>query len=188
MITNEIKALEEEIQAKRKKIIELKKSSLKLKIESNYVFPDLQGTRISLNELFGDKSELIVIHNMGKGCPYCTMWADGLNGMLPHLENRAAFVVISPDQPDDQRIFAQSRGWNFRMISGFENTFIKDMGFATDGGEMLPGISTFYKDASGTIWRTAGDEFGPGDFYCASWHMFDLLEQGENSWQPDFSY
>ena len=74
------------------------------------------------------------------------------------------------------------------MVSGHEGAFIKDMGFATDDGDMLPGISTFYKDANGTITRTANDEFGPGDFYCSTWHMFDLLEHGQNHWQPGFSY
>jgi len=37
------------------------------------------------------------------------MWADGLTGLLHHIENRAAFVVISPDRPDVQKEFASSR-------------------------------------------------------------------------------
>ncbi|MCY3748055.1 MAG: DUF899 family protein, partial [Chloroflexi bacterium] len=28
---------------------------------------------VRLSELFGAKSDLILIHNMGTGCPYCTM-------------------------------------------------------------------------------------------------------------------
>ena len=50
------------------------------------------------------------------------------------------------------------------MVSGHEGSFIKDMGFAIDDGQILPGLSTFYKDSDGAITRTANGEFGPGDF------------------------
>ncbi len=56
---------------------------------------------VALSALFGDKTALFVIHNMGTGCPNCTMWADGFNGVLHHLEDRAAFVVCSPRRPCD---------------------------------------------------------------------------------------
>jgi predicted dithiol-disulfide oxidoreductase (DUF899 family) len=36
--------------------------------------------KVRLSSLFGKKDELILIDNMGQGCPYCTMWADGFNG------------------------------------------------------------------------------------------------------------
>ena len=32
---------------------------------------------VRLSEMFADKTDLILIHNMGSECPYCTMWADG---------------------------------------------------------------------------------------------------------------
>jgi len=53
---------------------------------------------------------------MGRSCPYCTMWADGFNGVLDHLEDRAAFALVSPDTPLAQRKFAGSRGWKFKMV------------------------------------------------------------------------
>src|SRR4051794_29424934 len=59
-----------------------------------WVFDSPEG-RVSLDELFGDHDELLVIHNMGAGCSYCTMWADGFNGLIDHLEDRAAFVLSS---------------------------------------------------------------------------------------------
>ena len=31
--------------------------------------------KVSMTDLFGDKSDLIVIHNMGRKCAWCTMWA-----------------------------------------------------------------------------------------------------------------
>lgn len=83
----------------------------------NYEFLGQQNQKIRLSELFGNKKDLILIHNMGNSCPYCTMWADGFNGLLQHLQDRAAFVVSSPDDPMTQKDFASSRGWKFKMIS-----------------------------------------------------------------------
>ena len=35
----------------------------------------------------------------------------------------------------------------------------------------------FHKDAEGKITRISKDYFGPGDFYSAPWHFFDLLPE-----------
>ncbi len=58
----------------------------------DYTFATRDGP-VRLSQLFGDKASLFVIHNMGASCPYCTLWADGFNGLLPHIENHAAFAV-----------------------------------------------------------------------------------------------
>jgi predicted dithiol-disulfide oxidoreductase (DUF899 family) len=42
----------------------------------DYVFRNSAGS-VRLSELFGEKPDLIVIHNMGTSCPNCTLWADG---------------------------------------------------------------------------------------------------------------
>jgi len=44
---------------------------------------------VRLSQLFGDKRDLFVIHNMGRSCPACTLWADGFNGSYPHIADRA---------------------------------------------------------------------------------------------------
>ena len=79
-------------------------------------FDTLDG-RTSMRALFGDKDRLLLIHNMGQGCRYCTLWADGFNGFLPHLESVMSVVLVSKDPPDVQRAFANSRGWRFRLAS-----------------------------------------------------------------------
>jgi hypothetical protein len=43
------------------------------------------------------------------------LWAGGFNGTFAHLSNRAAFVVASPDPPEKQRKFAESRHWTLAM-------------------------------------------------------------------------
>lgn len=147
---------------------------------------------VKLSAMFGGKSDLILIHNMGAGCPYCTMWADGFNGVLQHIESRAAFVVVSPDAPEVQQRLAGKRGWRFRMYSAQGTTFIEDMGFGSEeehyDSHAMPGVSTFHRNADGSIVRVARDFFGPGDLYCGVWHLFDLLRDGPSDWEPRFQY
>src|SRR5215472_14292293 len=109
----------------------------------DYEFWTTEG-EVRLSELFGDKEYLFVIHNMGAGCRNCTLWADGFNGILTHIENRAAFVVASPDEPGAQQKFKAARGWRFRMVSYEDPGFAHDMGYRSDQG-WLPGVSVFRK-------------------------------------------
>src|SRR5690349_20311246 len=77
---------------------------------ADYQFETTKGA-VRLSQLFGAKQELFVIHNMGRSCSSCTLWADGFNGVYPHIADRAAFVISTPDAPEVQRDFAASRGW-----------------------------------------------------------------------------
>jgi predicted dithiol-disulfide oxidoreductase (DUF899 family) len=152
---------------------------------ARYEFATVQG-KVSLAALFGDKDSLFVIHNMGASCPYCTLWADGFNGILPHLENRAAFVIASPDAPETQEKFKASRGWRFRMVSHQGTSFAADMGYRGERG-WLPGVSVF-KHRDDNIIRVSDTGLGPGDDFCSLWHFFALLPEGSADWRPRFSY
>jgi predicted dithiol-disulfide oxidoreductase (DUF899 family) len=142
---------------------------------------------VRLTDLFGAKDDLIVIHNMGAGCAYCTLWADGFNGIYAHLANRAAFVVSSPDAPESQRRFAAGRGWRFPMVSHQGTSFAGDMGYRSETGGWLPGVSVFRRDGDRVV-RVSDTGFGPHDDFCAMWHFLDLLPGGAESWAPKFNY
>ncbi len=146
------------------------------------------GKEVRLSALFGRKRDLLLVHNMGVHCPYCTLWADGFQGIRGHLEDRAAFVVVSKDPPAVQRRFARSRGWTFRMVSAAMTTFTRDAGFENARGDPWPGVSAFRRTEDGRILRTARDSFGPGDDYCSTFHLFDLLEGGVGGWEAKFRY
>jgi predicted dithiol-disulfide oxidoreductase (DUF899 family) len=175
----------------RQQIAELRKKIRKAQASvepeevQDYNFTGVDGS-IRLSELFGDKDDLFVIHNMGSSCPYCTLWADGYNGIYDHLANRAAFVVSSPDPPAKQKKFAAGRGWRFPMVSHEGTTFAQDMGYRSRNGWM-PGISVFKRDRD-RILRVSDTGFGPGDDFCALWHIFDLLPEGAGDWQPKYRY
>lgn len=185
-------AKREEIAALRAELRELQ-AHAEPQIVEDYVLAGWNGP-VRLSELFGDKRDLIVIHNMGTGCPACTMWADGFNGVYDHLASRAAFVLVSPNTPEVQQRFAAGRGWRFPMASYEGSTFGEDMGYREDGEppEMgskgfNPGVSVFRRDGADIV-RVSDTEFGPGDDFCLVWHLFDLIPGLERSWRPKFSY
>jgi predicted dithiol-disulfide oxidoreductase (DUF899 family) len=186
--------LKSQLAVLEKKVLEDKKalSTLRKKLPQqeiqDYILKTHDGSEIRLSEMFGSHSDLILVHNMGRSCPYCTMWADGFTGLTKHLENRAAFVVVSKDDIDTQREFYQSRNWNFRMYSSHGTTFNKDLNFEAEDGGQWPGVSAFHKDESGRIFRTGYTFFGPGDDFCAVWPMVDLLREGAHGWEPKFDY
>jgi predicted dithiol-disulfide oxidoreductase (DUF899 family) len=183
----EIQALEKKILEKKKRLTELRRSAPPEEV-ADYRFLAHDDSEVSLIDLFGPHDDLILVHNMGKACPYCTLWADGFVGLTKHLENRAGFVVVSKDEVATQREFYRSRGWNFRMYSSHGSTFNSDMGFEDENGGQQPGVSAFYKDSTGKVYRTACTSFGPGDDFCAVWPMFDLLKDGPAGWSPKYSY
>lgn len=184
-LLSEIGRLEEYLVVQHERLAELKRQLPRVEVP-DYVLAGHDGP-VRLSELFGSKSDLLVIHNMGKGCRYCTLWADGFNGLVPHLEDRAALVVCSPDPVEVQREFAASRGWRFRMVSGQGSTFIEDMGFRGEKS-YRPGASTYHRGPDGLIQRVARAPFGPFDPFCGVWHLFGLLDTGVNDWEPRNRY
>ena len=191
-MNEEIRSLENQVQELKLKLGEARRRAYQRALVKDYAFRNADGSLARLSELFGDKRDLLVVHNMGKRCTYCTLWADGLNGVRRHLENRAAFVVCSPDEPPVMREFAASRGWGFRMVSAGPSAaggFNAEMGFGdTEDGSVWPGVSAFHLDEEGVILRTGSDQIGPGDHYCAVWHLLDLLKDGAAGWEPKYAY
>lgn len=190
-VQTEIEALTQQIAADREKLVALRRQ-VAPKPVADYTFTAPDGSSVTLSSLFGDKDELLVIHNMGVRCSYCTMWSDGFNGVLHHLENRAAFAVVSPDAPNVQQSMIDTRGWRFKLLSHAGTSFSSDMGFCVadgdDEAEEWPGVSAFQRLPDGTILHTNKDLFGPGDPYCGVWPLLDLLPRGQNDWGPKMKY
>jgi predicted dithiol-disulfide oxidoreductase (DUF899 family) len=152
----------------------------------DYTFQTLDGP-VTLHSLFGGKQDLFVVHNMGTSCNSCSMWADGLNGFYPHIADRAALVVASPDVPEVQADFAAARGWRFPMVSTKGTTFSADMGFANAVGKPMPGVSAF-QHKNGLVTRASASPFDDYDEFCMVWRFLDLLPQGADGWRPKRTY
>ena len=183
----QVDELEYQLQDIKRKLAQLRRERPREEV-SDYQLLDCEGRKASLSTLFGDHNRLILVHNMGRGCTYCTMWADGFVGLVPHLNSRAAFVVTSPDDPAKQKAFAQSRGWNFPMYSVVGTSLVFDLGFDDPEQGLMPGVSVLTKEADGKIYRVGRAEFGPGDDYCAVWHFLELFPEGIDGWEPKLNY
>ena len=172
-----IDSLEAQIMEMKRRLVALRKQEGP-EVVADHVLKELDGRDVRLSDLFGQHSDLILIHNMGRACNYCTLWADGFKGLVPHLETRAAFVLCSADPPEIAAAFAAEREWTFRVVSGQDSTLAKDLGF-----EDAPGVSTFVKTGE-QLERVAKASFGPGDDFCPVWHFLELLRGGAAGWEP----
>ena len=151
----------------------------------DYTFDTLEGT-VLLSGLFSGRDRLLAIHNMGQGCRYCTLWADGINGVLPHLESAMAVVLLSKDKPDVQRHFANSRGWRFRLASHGGGAYIREQ-TTCQGIDNMPG-AVLYELRDGAVWRKSAVVFGPGDIFCPTWNFLAMAGIPAEEWTPQFNY
>ncbi len=170
----------------RNSMLELQKGIEPEPVE-DYELDTLDGKR-PVSSFFGDHDTLFLIHNMGSHCVYCTVWADGFNGVIDHLQDRAGFVLTSPESPEKQLEFAKSRGWRFPLASVANSTLAADFGYHLESGESMPGTSVLRKTDDGSIAKVADTPFGPGDPYCAVFNLFDLIPEGPGDWQPKLAY
>lgn len=177
-----VETIWKEISDLREEITSLRKATLNKQVD-DFTLTDLSGNPVRLSQLFGDKSDLIVVHNMGRACNYCTLWADGFRGYTKHLLERTAFVLCSADDWQTAKAHSEARGWNFPVVSGAGSDFAERMGYKVDG-HYWPGATSFYKDSEGNIFRSSNTLYGPGDDFCAVWPFFDLLKDGPNGWEP----
>jgi predicted dithiol-disulfide oxidoreductase (DUF899 family) len=174
--------LEIEIMEKALTLASLRKAEAPVEVK-DYVFSTPDG-ETTLSKLFARRDRLLVIHNMGEGCRYCTLWADGLNGVLAHLEDAMAVALVSKDPPDVQRRLAQDRGWRFRMASHGGGSYMREQSVG-DGN--YPG-AVVYERRDGRIFRRGRAAFGPGDLYSPVWHLLALGGVGADDWTPQFHY
>lgn len=183
----EFNRLEAEFRTARQAMVKYLRSQ-PAPITDNFSFTDGERS-YSLSDFFGISDDLIVIHNMGVACRHCTLWADGVNGLLPHLESRTSVVLVNEDSIETQKKVASKRGWALTMRRDADGAFSKAMGFAVDDAhgkhDRLPGYSTFHRNSDGTITHVASDTFGPGDIYMPVFPFFELLQDGAGDWEPD---
>ena len=147
------------------------------KVASSYEFETPRG-RVSLAELFGDRSQLIVYHFMlapgwEEGCRGCSFVSDHFDGALPHVQARdISLVAVSRAPLAEIARFKARMGWTFPWVSSHGTTFNHDFGvtFAPEEyaegnrnynygstpamDEEMPGLSVFARDAAGEVFHT----------------------------------
>ena len=152
----------------------------------DYTF-DTGVNKQTLSSFFGKNQKLLVIHNMGEACRFCTLWGDGINAFLPHLESALSVVMVSKDTPEQQRLFANSRGWRMRMASHGGGDYMSEQ-IATEGmGENVPGAACYEKKGDQIV-KTNSSFFGPNDLYCPMWHFLGMAGITAAEWTPQYNY
>jgi predicted dithiol-disulfide oxidoreductase (DUF899 family) len=103
----------------------------RVRVDKEYRFETDNG-RVSLADLFGGRSQLIVYHFMfgpdfTAGCPACSSIADGFNGIAPHLANHdVALWAVSRAPLEKLQEYRRRMGWTFPWASSFASDFNAD--------------------------------------------------------------
>jgi predicted dithiol-disulfide oxidoreductase (DUF899 family) len=180
-----------------------------VKVDKQYVF-DAPGGSVTLAELFGKRSQLIVYHFMfspewDEGCKHCSFWADHFDGMGVHLNHRdTTFVAISRAPLAKIEAFKKRMGWGFKWVSSFHNDFNYDyhVSFTEEesragtafynykkadlGGDMdREGVSVFYRDAHGALFHTYSSFARGIDLLNGAYNFLDLTPKGRDEDVPE---
>jgi predicted dithiol-disulfide oxidoreductase (DUF899 family) len=174
-----------------------------VRVEKRYVFDGPHGKE-TLADLFGGRSQLIVVHFMfgpgwEEGCKSCSFRADHLDGALVHLAHRDVTLVVVSRAPLSQiEAFKKRMGWRFTWVSSYGTDFNFDfhVSFTKDemakgqvyynydmrefGSEEAPGTSVFYKDETGDIFHTYSCYARGGDMLIGAYHYLDLVPKGRD--------
>jgi predicted dithiol-disulfide oxidoreductase (DUF899 family) len=177
------------------------------RVEKQYLFTGPAG-QVSLAQLFGSHSQLIVYHFMFKpdanaGCAHCSFWADHYDGMLAHLDHHdVALVAISRAPLEKVEAFRKRMGWQFHWYSSNGTDFNYDYQAsfrpeALASGSVFynyrkspagpadrEGISVFYKDQDGAIFHTYSCYARGIDMVNGTYQFLDLAPKGRNE-DPD---
>ena len=180
----------EKLAAWRQQIAELRQrmrdaqASVEPEPVREYEFTSVEG-RERLSQLFGDKRDLFVIHNMGRSCPALHALGGWVQRYLSAHRRSRGLCRHQPRLARRAACFAAGRGWRFPMVSHQGTSFAADMGYRSETGGWLPGVSVFRRDGN-RILRVADTGFEPSDDFCAVWHLFDLLPEGADGWRAKF--
>ena len=102
-----------------------------VRVDKEYRFETEEG-RVSLGDLFGGRSQLLVYHFMFRseykaGCPACSAIADGFDGFVIHLANHdVTLCAVSRAPLAKLQAYKQRMGWTFPWASSFDSEFNYD--------------------------------------------------------------
>ena len=104
-------------------------------VEKEYTFDTEEGKR-TLPELFEGRSQLLIYHLMfgadwAIACPGCSSLADGLGGVVMHLNDRDVTLLCMSHAPLEKLVaYKRRRGWTVPYASAHGGDFLFDYGYA----------------------------------------------------------
>jgi len=172
-----------------------------VKVDQPYLF-ESPGGRVSLAELFEDRSQLIVYHFMlapgwEDGCRGCSFVSDHFDGALPHVNARdVSFTAVSRAPLAEIERFKARMGWKFNWVSSHGTSFNRDFrvsftaeeveagradynfGLNDIGADEMPGLSVFARGADGAVYRTYSTYARGLDLLIGAYNLLDLVPKG----------
>jgi len=181
-----------------------------VKVEKNYAFEGPNGT-VTLSDLFGDKSQLIVQHFMfqtewDEGCKSCTLMADHMEPSLIHLSQRDTAVAVVSIAPLEKLIaYKQRMKWSFTWVSSAGTEFNRDFHVTNTDEELaqgssyynfrqgkpfpvneMPGISAFAKDDDGVVYHTYSVYARGLEKFIGVYDYLDIVTKGRDEDNLDY--
>ena len=136
-----------------------------VRVEKNYRLDTDDGPR-ALADLFEGRSQLLIYHFMfgpsyRAGCPVNSSIADGVDGLIPHLNARDVTMLFVSQAPLEKlQAYKRRMGWSFPWASSANSEFNLDLGYSSSPDETrawvgksvgsLPPIVDRNASASGT--------------------------------------
>ena len=176
-----------------------------VRVEPCYTF-DTPAGQETLAQLFAGRSQLIVYHFMlgpdwTAGCLGCSFLADHLGGALPHLQHHdVTLIAVSRAPLEKIEAYKARMGWRFPWVSSFGSDFNFDyhVSFSKDAlakgsvfynftetdaaqaHDELPGLSAFFKDASGDVFHTYSSYARGPEELIGTLMILDRAPKGRN--------
>lgn len=175
-----------------------------VKVEKTYTFEGPDG-QVTLSDLFGDKSQLIVQHFMfdpewDEGCKSCSFMADHMDPSVVHLAHRdTAFAAVSKAPLEKLVAYRKRMQWSFNWVSSYNSDFNRDFHVSFTDEELenktcqynyredvsfpsreAPGISVFARDDSGNLYHTYS-VYGRGlEKVMTAYDLLDMVPKGRD--------
>src|SRR5215217_6646563 len=137
-------AAERDLEEHAKRVEEQRRELPWVPVEKEHRFATEDGPK-SLPELFEGRSQLLIYHLMfGEdwevACPGCSSLADGLGGVVVHLNDRDVTLLCMSQAPLEKLVaYKRRRGWTVPYVSAHAGDFLLDYGYAF-GREEMSGI------------------------------------------------
>src|SRR5437763_2930598 len=139
-------AAERELEEHAERVSQQRRELPWVPVDKQYRFATEDGPK-SLAELFEGRSQLLIYHLMfgedwAVACPGCSSLADGLGGVVAHLNDRDVTLLCMSQAPLDKLVaYKRRRGWtvpyvSVPYVSAHGGDFLFDYGYAFRREEM----------------------------------------------------
>jgi predicted dithiol-disulfide oxidoreductase (DUF899 family) len=204
-LRGELLEAEVALQEQRERVAALRRALPLDTTLDDQVFEEIQdGVRrpVRLSELFEQPDQTRVRMHLMYGkkqqtpCPMCTLWADGYDGIVPHLRQRVSFAVLVAGDAGDFSAYARSRGWrHLRVVAAAGSDLKRQLGFEDDDGAQWPGASVFRRRNDGGLVHSYSVSASPVagmfrgmDLLSPLWNFLDLAPEGRGDFMPKRQY